>query len=669
MTGANPCAGRYARRMRYPGENAAGRAPGRRHSPSARIAPPEARAAAASARAGGKAASEASVFAPGYTGGRAPGSDQAAAGSGRYGAASNAAGKGPLRGFPPAPGMPPPLYPPGPFAAWNRARGDNGYDSGTMSAVSDAWPALGQLGASGSAEPGYSDAGYADAGYADPEYPDQGYGEPGRGDPDQGYGGPGHGEVGSADPGYSALAVSEPAADVTSTQTWAAVDDAAAAFGWGEPGPAGPGQTDADAWSASPAGPRQTDADAWSASPAGPRQTDADAWLASPAGPRQTDADAWPDSMPPGAAFPAALAGPGLAGPGLAGPGLAGPGLAGPQGPELDRPDGPDDGRGFGVGRGGGERAAGRGRRGTTGPDQRAMSGRAQRPGSEATQRLARPDQTAATGPGPRPVPGPGRGTSTRGRGSRGRKRPRGRRLGARTMVICALALIVVIGATYLWFSRAHKSPAPTADSQRSTAVTQPKQDPTPSPTPSLGPWGHIETRALDPVPLSLAELFPAQFANGSVSYVKTVQKAKAHCAAALIGGQLVAAVGKGGCTQAMRASYLSSDHKVMGTIGVLNLVTTTAAEQAGKAAGSSEIIAQLPGAKGPTRNLTRGTGFEAAEVKGHYLVLVWAEFVSLHAPGGPEQKATLESFMGLLMQKTANVALANRQVTGSPPP
>jgi hypothetical protein len=599
MTGANPCAGRYARRMRYPGENAAGRAPGRRQGPSGRTGPPEARAAAASARAGGQAAGGASVFAPGYTGGRAPGRDPAPAGSGWYGASGNAAGKGPLRGFPPAPGMPPPLYPPGPFAAWNQAPAGNGYDSGTMSAVSDVWPTLGQLGAPGSAEPAYSDAGYSDAGY-----PDQGYGEPGRSEAD------------SADPGYSALAVSEPAADVTSTQTWGAVDDAVAAFDWSEP---------------------------------------------SPAGPRQPEGDGWPDSMSPRAALPAAPAGPGLAGPGLAGPG----------GPGLDRPGGPDE---FGTERG----AAGRGRRVTTGPNQRAATGpnqraatgRGRRPGTEATQRLAAPEQIAGTGPGagPRPAPAPGRGTGSRGRGSRGRKRPRGRRLGIRTMLICGLALIIVIGATYLWFSRGHK-PAPTADAQRSTAAARPKQDPTPSPSPSLGPWGHIETRALDPVPLSLAELFPAQFTNGSVRYVKTVQKAKARCAAALVGGRLIAAVGKAGCTQAMRASYLSSDHKVMGTIGVLNLVTTAAAEQAGKAAGVSEIIAQLPGAKGPTRNLTRGTGYEAAEVKGHYLVLVWVEFVSLRAPGGPEQKATLESFMGLLMQKTANVALANRQVTGSPPP
>jgi hypothetical protein len=568
------------------------------------------------------------VFAPGYTGARTPGRDPAPAASGWYGAAGNAAGKGPLRGFPPAPGQPPPLYPPGPFAAWNRASSGNGYDSGTMSAVSDAWPTVDHLGAAGSAEPAYSDAGYSDAGFADAGYAEAGY-------PDQGYAAPGYTEAGSAGPGYSALAVSEPAADVTSTQTWGAVDDAVAAFGWAEPRPAGPGQA---------------------------------------------GADAQPDSMPPGAAFPAALAGPGLTGPGLAppgltGPGPAGPGPAGPGGPGLDRPDGPDAPRGFGAERGGAERggadrATGRGRRATTDRGQRVTTGQGRRPGAETTQRFAGPGQPAGTGPGsgPRPGQAPGRGSGARGRGSRGRKRPRGRSLRIRTMLICGVALIVVIGATYLWFSRGDKSPAPTADSQRSAAAARPKQDPTPSPSPSLGPWGHIETRALDPVPLSVAELFPAQFTDGSLSYTKTVQKAKAHCAAALIGGQLIAAVNKGDCTQAMRASYLSSSRNVMGTIGVLNLVTTTAAEQAGKAAGASEFIAQLPAAKGPTRNLTRGTGFEAAEVKGHYLVLVWAEFVSLHAPAGPEQRATLENFMGLLMQKTANVALANRQVTGNPP-
>ncbi len=118
-----------------------------------------------------------------------------------------------------------------------------------------------------------------------------------------------------------------------------------------------------------------------------------------------------------------------------------------------------------------------------------------------------------------------------------------------------------------------------------------------------------------------------------------------------------------------MRASYLSANPKLMGTIGVLNLVTVAAAEKAGKAAGPSEFIAQLPGPTKPTKNLTKGTGFEAAEVKGHYLVLVWAEFTNLKAPKGAAQRTELETFISTLIQKTANVSLANRQVTGSPPP
>jgi hypothetical protein len=233
-------------------------------------------------------------------------------------------------------------------------------------------------------------------------------------------------------------------------------------------------------------------------------------------------------------------------------------------------------------------------------------------------------------------------------------------------MLVSAVALIIAVGATYVFLTRGHKSPSPAADS-RSTASARPSTDPSPSPT--LGTWGHIATRALDPVPVTLAELFPASFTNGTTSYVRTAQKGKVHCAGALAGSQLVAAVSHAGCTQAMRASYLSSDHKLMGTIGVLNLATVTATERAGKATGPSEFIAQLPGARGLTKNLTKGTGIEAAEVKGHYLVLVWAEFANLRTPRTPLQKSQLEEFITLLMQRTANVSLATRQVTGSPPP
>lgn len=605
MTGANPCAGRYARRMRYPGENTAGRAPGRRQNPSGRNTPPPARPAAGGAggpgasraAAGGKAAGDASVFAPGYTGGRAPRGDQAPAGGRWSGSPGGAASQGPARGFPPAPGQPPPLYPPGPFAAWNRgpAPGENGYDPGLSGPLSGTWQA-GYPDTAVSSQARHADAGYSDAGYTDTGYSDQGYATAGYADSGYADGGPG-------DPGYSALAVTDRAADATNTQAWSVPEDA----------------TNTQAWSV-PDEAVKTQAQAWNV-PDGAANT-----------------QAW------GLADDTAAAGSGWSD-------LSAPAGHVPDADEL----------------GSGDHSASGPQRAATGP-QRAATG----PFDLATPAPFNtgPTQRVATGrgtdvTGPRSAPAPGRGAGTRGRGSRGRKRTRGRGK-LRAMLVSAVALIIVVGATYVFLTRGHKSPSPAAD-PRSTASARPSADPSPSPT--LGTWGHIATRALDPAPLTLAELFPASFTNGTTSYIRTAQKGKVHCAGALSGSQLTAAVSHAGCTQAMRASYLSSDHKLMGTIGVLNLVTVTAADRAGKATGPSEFIAQLPGARGPTKKLTNGTGIEAAEVKGHYLVLVWAEFANLRTPRTPLQKSQLEEFITLLMQRTANVSLATRQVTGSPPP
>jgi len=528
---------------------------------------------ASGARADGKARRPA-VFAPGYSGGRAP--DRAPAEGDRWhGPAGGTAGKGPVQGFAPAPGQPPLAYPPGQFAAWNRAsaQGGNGYDPSTSGPIGDAWPASAESGHpaawyadAGYADTGYTDTGYTDAGYTDGHYLDQDHHEPGYAGPDP------------AEPGYPAPAAHHPAPDDTYAPTWGAADDTSATSSWG-------------------------------------------------------DLSA------------------GLAAPGLADPGLAGPGLGHPDS-DADRATTDPN-----------QRAA-------TDPNQRATTGpfdlATPAPFNRGTTASSQPAATRP-GTGPRAAQAPGRGPGTRRRGSRGRRRPRRRGSRIRLLLACGLALIVVAGAAYFLLARGHKSPAPAADPQPTTRA---RSSPTasPSPSPSLGPWGHIESRALDPAPLSLTELFPASFADGSTTYTMTVDKAKVRCPGALAGSQLISAVSQAGCTQAMRASYLSSD-KLMGTIGVLNLITAAAAEKAGKAAGPSEFIAQLPAASGPTKNLTKGTGFEAAEVKGHYLVLVWAEFANLHAPRTALERSELQNFISLLMQKTANVSLATRQVTGSPPP
>jgi hypothetical protein len=218
--------------------------------------------------------------------------------------------------------------------------------------------------------------------------------------------------------------------------------------------------------------------------------------------------------------------------------------------------------------------------------------------------------------------------------------------------VILVVAVIVYLGSR----------PVSTAGS-----ATEAGPAVSPSASPSLGPWQHITSQAVDGQPLSTQELYPARFTDGGSTGHRTVRRTNTKCSNAVIGSALQAAVRKGGCTQVVRASYLSGNRKVMSTIGVLNLADVAAAEKAGKASGAAQFIRQLPGPHGPTRNLTKGTGIEVAEVKGHYLILIWTEFANLGAPKGKKQRRELTKFSADLFAGTANVSLTSRMVTGKP--
>jgi hypothetical protein len=377
-------------------------------------------------------------------------------------------------------------------------------------------------------------------------------------------------------------------------------------------------------------------------------RTDPDQALAPRSGPHQVPLPRTEPGMLPGAGEAAGFAAADLAARGgVQAPGRSGGATAPHPGWTHDGEDGaapawePDAGPDH----------AGSGPDPRTGPRPRAGGGRRRgrepRTGSRATGTDTRP--TAPPGPGPR----------SRAR-AHAQKRP------GVTMIASVLAVLVVVGAGgYLWFST-RSSPTAAVASPPATPGNSPSTAASPSTLP--GPWGDIVSRASDPAPLTLSELFPAEFTNGSAIYAKTVQRARPRCPGALIGSQLISAVNKAKCSQAMRASYLSSDQTMMGTIGVLNLNTAAAAAKAGKAAGPTEFIAQLAGKTGPTKKLTKGTGIEAAEVKGHYLVLVWAEYSNLKAPGSAARRQNLETFISLLIQRTANVSLATRMVTGKPP-
>jgi hypothetical protein len=277
----------------------------------------------------------------------------------------------------------------------------------------------------------------------------------------------------------------------------------------------------------------------------------------------------------------------------------------------------------------------------------------------------------------PPTAPGPGRAPADARRGQGGATHSTGesrrggdsgsRRSGGlamrshRTLIgllMAPVAVVILVAAVIVYLGSRPVSTAGSAADASSPAV---------APTPTLGPWQHITSQAVDAQPLSAHELYPARFTEGGSTAKRTVERTSTKCTNAVIGSALKAAVRKGGCTQVVRASYLSSNRKVMATIGVLNLSDVAAAEKAGKASGAAQFIRQLPGPHGPTRNLSKGTGIEVAEIKGHYLILIWTEFANLGAPKGKKQRRELTGFSANLFAGTANVSLTSRMVTGNP--
>ncbi len=605
------------------------------------------------------AGGESSVFSPGYDGRREPVPDRQSGGHGRPApwqgtAAAGAGGKGPVRGFPPLPGQPLPMYPPGQFSAWNRGRSRSG---------GSAPGPGGQPGPTG--EPAQTGS---------PVSADwQGDRQPDSGRPSSGY-------YGQDTGGYSLLAVSDPAADVTSTQTWHAVAEGRATGTWTSPFKSGDGQTPGDH------APDAADPDVRAARSSG---------FKTGTGPRLAASAAAADQL------------------------LGEPqsGHRGPVGPPVQDPTEPASGRrqrpyappqeaepGSGPERGRDRRLApwspqAAAARAAAGPPQAstvrgdtvradpvpADTGRASRGTSTARGRAG--TETAPT-PSPVPrrtrqvpadqtdalVPGraapdigspgtPGRVGSRRAARSQGPQRKRGGHQYPRSAILIAVVLVVAAGgALYLGAhfisSRSHQTASPRATPTISAT-------PTPTPTPTLGPYGHIASRLDDPVPLTVAQLYPARFNAGGAVYTRTAVRLSKSCGSAVAGSSLQSAIGSAGCTQAVRASYLSGTK--MGTIGVFNLKNASAASKAGRAAGASNFVAQLPAKTGPTKKLGHGSGVEEAVFKGHYLILIWAEFTNLRTPKTKPQQASLATFMTQLLQNTANVSLSNRMVNGTP--
>jgi len=127
----------------------------------------------------------------------------------------------------------------------------------------------------------------------------------------------------------------------------------------------------------------------------------------------------------------------------------------------------------------------------------------------------------------------------------------------------------------------------------------------------------------------------------------------------------LQAALQSGHCTQVARATYLSGNGQMMGTVGVLNLVSSGRCEQGrpGHRPAGDHRPAQRQDR--PHKKLGNGTGVVQAEVKGALPDLMWAEFANLKSPPSSAAKQELEQFAANLVTGSANINLSTRMLTG----
>jgi hypothetical protein len=397
---------------------------------------------------------------------------------------------------------------------------------------------------------------------------------------------------------------------------------------------------------------------------------------AAPAVPTSPAADArqapWPPAADPQGA-PGQLIGPGTggyrtleAGSAPAPPRVLGPG-SGPQ-PTLDR----TPARGFPPPPSGYQQpvTAGFQQAATTGFQQAATAGFQQAATTGFQQAATAGFQQAATPPQGLPAlddddPVPPAAITPASGGRRAARAAGPRRRSSRVAwLTLAIAVVVVAGALagykFLYEPRVN---APVSGSLRlpTNAPGSPGFDQ------ALGKWQHIGTRAQDPSPLTLVELFPPQFELDGSSYVRTAAAVSKDCTQAVFGASLQAALQAGHCTQVLRASYISGNGTMMGTVGVANLIGSNAASKAGQTTGTKEIIAPLAAQKGPTSKLGNGTGVVQAEIKGHYLILMWAEFTNLKSPSTSAQRQQLEQFAASLVSGSANINLSTRMLGGKP--
>src|SRR5579875_3293023 len=114
-------------------------------------------------------------------------------------------------------------------------------------------------------------------------------------------------------------------------------------------------------------------------------------------------------------------------------------------------------------------------------------------------------------------------------------------RHGSVRLAVGAAALIVVAALTVLVATSLRTAAG--RPGGRQAASRPPAASSSSSPAPPAGKWQYIGSRATDPQPLTLTELFPPSFSAAGVFYRRSAQALSSDCHGALIGSGLQSAV------------------------------------------------------------------------------------------------------------------------------
>ncbi|MBG0829586.1 hypothetical protein HS041_17605 [Planomonospora sp. ID67723] len=170
---------------------------------------------------------------------------------------------------------------------------------------------------------------------------------------------------------------------------------------------------------------------------------------------------------------------------------------------------------------------------------------------------------------------------------------------------IAVVAVLVAAGAAALWWQSAGGREDPRAATFRSQ--------------PSSGHYAPIATRALDPEPLTVAEIFPGDsVTSGETTMVSKGTEVLTDCAEAVWGGAQSAVAG---CSQAMRAHYLTSDGRVWGQFLIVNLADSAAADRFVAALKDGGFVRPAPGTP---EGFDASRSWAQARALGHYATVSW---------------------------------------------